>query len=49
MPVAGGGGGLDRAWDATRAEVQSGWARAGLNGPLVQQLGWVKLTRVFPS
>lgn len=49
MPVAGGGGGLVIAWDATRAEVQSRWARVGLNRPIVQQLGWVKLTRVFPS
>lgn len=44
-----GGGGLDIARDAARAEVQSGRARAALNGPIVQPSAWVKLTRVFPS
>lgn len=44
-----GVGGLDVAWDAARAEVQSGRARVGLNGPIVQPSAWVKLTRVFPS
>lgn len=28
-------------WDAARAEVQSGWAKAELNGSTVQQLAWV--------
>lgn len=41
--------GLDTAQEAARAEGQRGWVKAGLNGPTVQQLAWVKLTRVFPS
>lgn len=45
----GGKGGLDIAQDAARAEIQSGWVKAELNGPTVQQLAWVKLPRVFPS
>lgn len=36
-----GSRGLDTAWDAARAEVQSEWAKAELNGPTVQQLAWV--------
>lgn len=42
-------GGLVIAKDAKRADIQSGWVKAELNGPTVQQLAWVKLPRVFPS